>query len=53
MASEQSSPARREQDSPARREQDMPLQPPVDLQRVIAEQERIFKQRQPGSAGLA
>ena len=42
-----------EQDSPARREQDMPLQSPVDLQRVIAEQERIFKRRQPGSAGLA
>ncbi len=42
-----------EQDSPARREQDVPLQPPVDLRRVIAEQEQIFKQRQPGSAGLA
>jgi glutamate-1-semialdehyde 2,1-aminomutase len=53
VASEQDSPARREQDSPARREQDMPLQSPVDLQRVIAEQERIFKRRQPGSAGLA
>ncbi|HEY1318972.1 MAG TPA: hypothetical protein VGF32_01945, partial [Streptosporangiaceae bacterium] len=53
MASEQDSPARREQDSPARREQDVPLQPPVDLRRVIAEQERIFKQRQPGSADLA
>ena len=48
MASEQDSPARREQDSPARREQDVPLQPPVDLRRVIAEQEQIFKQRQPG-----
>jgi glutamate-1-semialdehyde 2,1-aminomutase len=42
-----------EQDSPARREQDIPLQPPVDLRRVIAEQERIFKERQPRSAHLA
>jgi glutamate-1-semialdehyde 2,1-aminomutase len=50
---EQDMSARREQDSPAPREQDMPRQPPVDLQCVIAEQERIFKQRQPGSAGLA
>src|SRR5213083_3251416 len=31
----------------------MPLRRPVDLQRIIADQERIFKQRQPGSAGLA
>jgi glutamate-1-semialdehyde 2,1-aminomutase len=53
VASEQDSPARPDQDRPAHREQDMPLRRPVDLQRVIAEQERIFKQRQPGSAGLA
>jgi glutamate-1-semialdehyde 2,1-aminomutase len=53
VASEQDSPAHPEQDSPAHPEQDMPLRRPVDLQRIIADQERIFKQRQPGSAGLA
>ncbi len=41
------------QDSPARGGQDAPVQPPVDLQSVIAEQERIFTQRQPESARMA
>jgi glutamate-1-semialdehyde 2,1-aminomutase len=42
-----------EQDSSARVEQDIPARPPVDLGRVIAEQERIFAERQPGSARMA
>jgi glutamate-1-semialdehyde 2,1-aminomutase len=42
-----------EQGSPARGEQDIPVRPPVDLGHVIAEQERIFKERQPRSARLA
>jgi glutamate-1-semialdehyde 2,1-aminomutase len=47
---EQHSPARGEQDIPA---QDRPARPPVDLGRVIAEQERIFTERQPESARMA
>jgi glutamate-1-semialdehyde 2,1-aminomutase len=42
-----------EQDGPARREHDISARPPTDLRRVIAEQERIFKERQPRSAGMA
>ena len=50
MASKQDSPVRNEQDVPA---QGRPARAPVDLQRVIAEQERIFTERQPQSARLA
>ena len=50
MVSEQHSPARGGQDGPA---QDLPARAPVDLGRVIAEQERIFTQRQPQSARMA
>jgi glutamate-1-semialdehyde 2,1-aminomutase len=49
VASEQHSPARG-QDGPAA---DLPARAPVDLGRVIAEQERIFTQRQPKSASMA
>ncbi len=42
-----------EQDSPVRSEQHSPVRPPADLGRVIAEQERIFVERQPGSARMA
>src|SRR5262249_21375024 len=34
-------------------EQDIPVRPPADLRHVIAEQERIFTERQPRSAQLA
>jgi glutamate-1-semialdehyde 2,1-aminomutase len=50
VASEQHSPARGGQDGPA---PDLPARTPVDLGRVIAEQERIFTQRQPKSASMA
>jgi glutamate-1-semialdehyde 2,1-aminomutase len=50
VASEQHSPARGGQDGPA---PDLPARAPVDLGRVIAEQERIFTQRQPKSASMA
>ncbi len=50
MASEQHSPARGGQDGPA---QDLPARAPVDLGRIIAEQERIFIKRQPESARMA
>jgi glutamate-1-semialdehyde 2,1-aminomutase len=50
VASEQHSPARGGQDGPA---QDLPARAPVDLGRVIAEQERIFVKRQPESARMA
>jgi glutamate-1-semialdehyde 2,1-aminomutase len=50
VASEQHSPARGGQDGPA---QDLPARAPVDLGRVIAEQERIFIKRQPKSARMA
>jgi glutamate-1-semialdehyde 2,1-aminomutase len=50
VASEQHSPARGGQDGPA---QDLPARAPVDLGRVIAEQERIFTERQPKSARMA
>jgi glutamate-1-semialdehyde 2,1-aminomutase len=50
VVSEQHSPARGGQDGPA---QDLPARAPVDLERVIAEQERIFTQRQPESARMA
>ena len=50
MASEQHSPARGGQDGPA---QDLPARAPVDLGRIIAEQERIFVKRQPKSARMA
>jgi glutamate-1-semialdehyde 2,1-aminomutase len=50
VASEQHSPARGGQDGPA---PDLPAQAPVDLGRVIAEQERIFTERQPASARMA
>jgi glutamate-1-semialdehyde 2,1-aminomutase len=43
----------RDQDSPVRSEQHSPVRPPADLGRVIAEQERIFVERQPGSARMA
>ena len=49
MASQQHSPARG-QDGPA---PDLPARAPVDLGRVIAEQERIFTERQPESARMA
>ena len=49
MASQQHSPARG-QDGPA---PDLPARVPVDLGRVIAEQERIFTERQPESARVA
>ena len=49
MASQQHSPARG-QDGPA---PDLPARTPVDLGRVIAEQERIFTERQPESARVA
>ena len=49
MASQQHSPARG-QDGPA---PDLPARVPVDLGRVIAEQERIFTERQPESARMA
>ena len=50
MVSEQHSPARGGQDGPA---PDLPARAPVDLGRLIAEQERIFTQRQPRSARMA
>jgi glutamate-1-semialdehyde 2,1-aminomutase len=50
VASEQHSPARGGQDGPA---QDLPARAPVDLGRIIAEQERIFVKRQPKSARMA
>src|SRR5499433_1987467 len=50
VASEQHSPARGGQDGPV---QDLPARAPVDLGRVIAEQERIFIRRQPKSASMA
>jgi glutamate-1-semialdehyde 2,1-aminomutase len=50
VASEQHSPARGGQDGPA---PDLPARAPVDLGRVITEQERIFTQRQPKSARMA
>src|SRR5499433_692506 len=50
VASQQHSPARGGQDGPA---QDLPARAPVDLGRVIAEQERIFTERQPESARMA
>jgi len=50
VASEQHSPARGGQDGPAR---DLPARAPVDLGRIIAEQERIFTERQPASARMA
>jgi len=49
VASQQHSPARG-QDGPA---PDLPARVPVDLGRVIAEQERIFTERQPESARMA
>jgi glutamate-1-semialdehyde 2,1-aminomutase len=49
VASQQHSPARG-QDGPA---PDLPARVPVDLGRVIAEQERIFTERQPESARVA
>jgi glutamate-1-semialdehyde 2,1-aminomutase len=49
VASQQHSPARG-QDGPA---PDLPARAPVDLGRVIAEQERIFTERQPESARMA
>ncbi len=55
MASEQDSPV--EQHSPSQQhspvEQDRPVRPPIDLRHVIAEQERIFIERQPESRRLA
>jgi glutamate-1-semialdehyde 2,1-aminomutase len=42
-----------EQDSLVHGEPDGPVRPPVDLGRVIAEQERIFTERQPNSARMA
>jgi glutamate-1-semialdehyde 2,1-aminomutase len=60
VASEQHSPARGGQDGPAQDlpgrdlpARDLPARAPVDLGRVIAEQERIFTQRQPESARMA
>jgi glutamate-1-semialdehyde 2,1-aminomutase len=50
VASEQHSPARGGQDGPA---PNLPPRAPVDLGRVIAEQERIFTERQPASARMA
>jgi glutamate-1-semialdehyde 2,1-aminomutase len=50
VVSEQHSPARGGQDGPA---PDLPARAPVDLGRVIAEQERIFTERQPKSASMA
>jgi glutamate-1-semialdehyde 2,1-aminomutase len=50
VASEQHSPARGGQDGPA---PDLPARAPVDLGRIIAEQEQIFTQRQPKSASMA
>src|SRR5215813_5243009 len=50
VASQQHSPARGGQDGPA---QDLPARAPVDLGRVIAEQERIFTERQQMSARMA
>src|SRR5215472_5409176 len=50
VASEQHSPARGGQHGPA---PDLPARAPVDLGRVIAEQERIFIKRQPKSALMA
>ena len=47
---QQHSPAGGGQDGPA---PDLPARAPVDLGRVIAEQERIFTQRQPKSASMA
>jgi len=49
VASQQHSPARG-QDGPV---PDLPARAPVDLGRVIAEQERIFTERQPESARMA
>src|SRR6202007_1312792 len=49
VASQQHSPARG-QDGPA---PDLPARAPVDLGRVITEQERIFTERQPESARMA
>jgi glutamate-1-semialdehyde 2,1-aminomutase len=42
-----------EQDSLVHGEAGGPVRPPVDLGRVIAEQERIFTERQPNSARMA
>jgi glutamate-1-semialdehyde 2,1-aminomutase len=42
-----------EQDSLVHGKQDSRVRPPVDLGRVIAEQERIFTERQPNSARMA
>jgi len=60
VGDKQGNPLRGEQGNPSHGERGDPLcgeqgsvRPPVDLERVIAEQERIFKERQPGSAGLA
>jgi len=50
VASEQHSPARGGPDGPA---PDLPARAPVDLGRIIAEQERIFTERQPESARMA
>jgi len=50
VASEQHSPARGGWDGPG---PDLAARAPVDLGRVIAEQERIFTQRQPQSARMA
>jgi glutamate-1-semialdehyde 2,1-aminomutase len=50
VASEQHSPACGGRDGPA---QDLPARAPVDLGRVIAEQEQIFTERQPMSARMA
>ena len=47
---QQHSPAGGGQDGPA---PDLPARAPVDLGRIIAEQERIFTQRQPKSASMA
>jgi glutamate-1-semialdehyde 2,1-aminomutase len=50
VASEHHSPARGVRAGPA---PDLAARPPVDLGRVIAEQERIFMQRQPKSASIS
>jgi glutamate-1-semialdehyde 2,1-aminomutase len=50
VASEQHSPARGGPDGPA---PNLPPRAPADLGRIIAEQERIFTERQPASARMA